>query len=64
VCDEVQDGSRTAIMCATGLIAPVLLVTGLNVTHANGKALVWIIGLPVMVTCGALGTRLQPHPVR
>ena len=40
--------AETAIMCATGLIALALLVTGLNVTHANGKSLVLLIAVPVM----------------
>ena len=40
--------AETAIMCATGLIALALLVTGLNVTHANGKALVLLIVFSVI----------------
>jgi hypothetical protein len=40
--------AETAIMCATGLIALTLLVIGLNVTHANSKALVLLTVSPVI----------------
>jgi uncharacterized protein HemX len=40
--------AETAIMCATGLIALALLITGLNFTHANSKALVLLIVFSVI----------------
>jgi hypothetical protein len=40
--------AETAIICATGLIALTLLVIGLNVTHANSKALVLLTVFPVI----------------
>jgi hypothetical protein len=40
--------TETAIMCATGLIALALLVTGLVLTHANGKSLVLLFVFPVI----------------
>ena len=43
-----RTATELAILCAAGLIALALVIAGLHVTHANSKAVVWVVVFPVI----------------
>ena len=43
-----RTATELAILCATGLVALLLVIIGLHATHANSKAVVWVVAFPVI----------------